>query len=89
MAMLFYRHQISGEWHCDNTRIAGVRREKSPQLKMCFGKCLGLVFLHKPHRRLLMMNEGLERFSLFVGGDIYRTTSNSVLRGKEALKNKE
>lgn len=78
MAVLFYLHQVSGKRHCDNTRIAGVRQEKSG----VYWKMSSLVFLHKPHRHLLMT---YERFSHFVEGDFNHV---SVLRGKEALKNR-
>lgn len=32
-------HHISGKWCCDDTRIAAVMQEKSPQLKTAYWKC--------------------------------------------------
>lgn len=79
-SLLFYLHQINGNCHCDNTRIATVE-QGTLETSSCF--CL-----HKRLQRLLRMYDSSSRVDPFQRGRLQPLPlASTVLRGKGALKN--
>lgn len=72
--MLFYRHQVNGKRHCEDTRVTAA---EDSILELS-----GRFCLHKRHRQKLMSYESLEGFQ---GGVQPLVT---VFRGKVSLTKK-
>lgn len=60
--------------------------ERYIQVCFCFRHIGNVQSWRKPHWRQLMMHEGLEELSHFIGGDFNPYHCNSALRGKRAIK---
>lgn len=69
-------NHINGKWQRDNTRVATMTHEESPQMKMAYWKRPVTSAYIKSHWWQVMTNEDLEGLSLSTV-----TRCNSLLRG--------